>query len=84
MRPAGAVRGVFGFTTIPRAATTISRRTAASAGRSTDSTARWTGRDTRATKLPSPRPIMLQRTATMRSSGWRLRSMARAQSILFA
>ena len=40
MRRAGAGRGACGVTTMPRAAATISRRTAASAGRSTDSTAR--------------------------------------------
>jgi hypothetical protein len=82
MRPGGIGREGAIFTTSPRAAMTIKRRMAASAGINTRITLRCSPRGSRPT-LPLPlSPSRANRAATMPTSASRFRSIALAQSMV--
>ena len=82
--PTGLGRGVgraeASFTTRPRAAMTIKRRMADSAGQSTRRTALWTERGSSATVMPPASSSMAKRPAMISLSASLLRLMAKSQS----
>ncbi len=79
--PASMGREGEGIATRPRAAMTMRRRTADSAGRSTRSAAVWRGRGIRSTMASSTSPSMANSDSMIAVSASLLRVMALAQSI---